>query len=50
MKNAVVGVIVAAALALVVADVSIAGIEAWKIVLAAIGFVLFVGAGRQGVR
>ncbi len=49
MKNALVGVIVAAALAVVAADVSIAGIAAWKIVLAAMGFALFVRGGRSGV-
>ena len=45
MRNAVVGVIVAAALALSLADVSILGIAFWKIALAALGAVIFVATG-----
>jgi hypothetical protein len=46
-RNAVVGVVLAAALALVLSPATIAGIDAWKIVLAAAGAVLFVTAGRS---
>jgi membrane-bound ClpP family serine protease len=46
MRNLVIGLVVAAALALAVSPVRIAGIDAWKIVLAAIGAVLVVTAGR----
>ena len=45
MRNAVIGVIVAATLALVLADVSIFGIAFWKIALAALGGVIFVFTG-----
>jgi len=40
--------IVAAALAAVAAGVEIAGIAVWKILLAAMGFALFVRGGRSG--
>ena len=46
MRNAVFGLVVAGALALIATDASIAGVAAWKIVLAAIGLVLFIRAGR----
>ncbi len=46
MRNAVVGLLVAAAVALVAADVPIFGIEAWKVVLGLFGLWLFVTAGR----
>jgi multisubunit Na+/H+ antiporter MnhC subunit len=46
MRNIVFGALVAAALALILADVSIAGIQAWKIVLAGVGLALFVMGGR----
>ena len=36
----------ALAMALVVSEASFAGVEAWKVVLAAIGFAMFV-AGRR---
>jgi hypothetical protein len=48
MRNIVYGLLVAGALALILADVSIAGIEVWKIILAGIGFALFASAGRRG--
>ena len=41
-----VGVVLAAGLALALSPLTIAGIDAWKIVLAAAGAVLFVTAGR----
>ena len=46
MRNIVYGTLVAGALALILADASIAGIQAWKIVLAGIGLALFVLGGR----
>ena len=46
MRNLLIGAVVAGALALALSPVTIAGIEAWKIVLAAAGLVLFVTAGR----
>jgi membrane-bound ClpP family serine protease len=46
MKNLATGVVIAAALALALSPVTIAGIAAWKIVLAAFGAVLVVTAGR----
>jgi len=46
MRNAVVGLVVATAAALVAADVRIFGIESWKVVLGAFGLWLFVTAGR----
>ena len=46
MKKALLGTIVAAALAVSASDATLFGIDAWKIVLAASGAVLFVsGAG-----
>jgi hypothetical protein len=47
MRNLLIGAVVAAALALALSPVTIAGIDAWKIVLAAAGFVLFATAGRS---
>jgi hypothetical protein len=46
MRNIVLGALVAGALALILADASIAGIQVWKIVLAGIGLALFVMGGR----
>jgi hypothetical protein len=46
VRKAVVGVVVALALAVSASGASIAGIAAWKIVLAAAGAVLFVATGR----
>ena len=46
MRNLLIGSALAGALALAASPVTIAGIDAWKIVLAAVGFVLFVTAGR----
>ena len=46
MRNLVIGVVLAGALALAASPARIAGIDAWKIVLAAAGFVLFATAGR----
>jgi hypothetical protein len=46
MRNLMIGIVLAAALALAVSPVRVAGIDAWKIVLAAIGAVLVVTAGR----
>lgn len=46
MRNFTIGLVVAAALALALSPVTIAGIAAWKIVLAAFGAVLVVTAGR----
>jgi hypothetical protein len=45
MRNLVLGLVLAGALALAASPVTIAGIDAWKIVLAGVGLVLFVTAG-----
>lgn len=50
MRKAVVGVVIAIALAVSVSDASIAGIAAWKIVLAAAGAVIFVATGKGSAR
>jgi hypothetical protein len=47
VRNALAGLGLAAALALAFSDLSIAGIDAWKIVLAVAGFFLFA-MGRGG--
>ena len=47
MKNGAIGLIIAGAIALAMSSVTIAGIAAWKIVLAAVGAVLVVTAGRK---
>lgn len=47
MKNLAMGLVIAVALALAMSPVTIAGIAAWKIVLAAVGAVLVVTAGRN---
>ena len=46
MRNLVFGIVVAGALAMALSPATIAGIAAWKIVLAAFGAVLVVTAGR----
>ena len=48
MKNVAVGLVIAVALALSASPLTIAGIAAWKIVLAAVGAVLVVTANRGG--
>ena len=50
VRKALVGLVVALALAVSASGVSIAGIAAWKIVLAAAGAVLFVATGRGAGR
>jgi len=50
VRKAVIGLVVALALAVSASDASIAGIAAWKIVLAAAGAVLFVATGKSGAR
>ena len=47
MRNAALGLICAAALALALSDVTIFGIAVWKIELAVAGAVLFVTAGKK---
>jgi hypothetical protein len=47
MRNAALGLICAAALALALSDVTIFGIAIWKVELAFLGLVLFVTAGRK---
>jgi hypothetical protein len=47
MRNAVLGLVAAVAVALVAADARIFGIEAWKIVLGLIGLAIFRSAGRD---
>jgi membrane-bound ClpP family serine protease len=47
MRNAALGLICAAALALALSDISLFGIAIWKIELALAGLVLFVTAGKK---
>ena len=47
MRNAVIGLVIAAALALALLPIRIAGIDAWKIVLGIVGAFLVVTAGRD---
>ena len=47
MRNAVLGLICAAALALAMSGFAIAGIAVWKIELAVCGAFLFITAGRK---
>ena len=47
MRNAVLGLICAAALALAMSGFEVAGIAIWKIELAVFGALLFVTAGRK---
>ena len=47
MRNAALGLICAAALALALSDVAVFGIAIWKIELAIAGALLFVTAGRK---
>ena len=47
MRNAVIGLVIAGALALALSPVRIAGIDAWKIVLGIVGAFLVVTAGRE---
>ncbi|HZM58821.1 MAG TPA: hypothetical protein VFB85_03475 [Vicinamibacterales bacterium] len=50
VRKALVGLVVAIAIAVSASGASIAGIAAWKIVLAAAGAVLFVATGRGAGR
>jgi hypothetical protein len=47
MRNAVLGLICAAALALALSDITIFGIAVWKIELAVAGAIVFVTAGKR---
>lgn len=47
MRNAVLGLICAAALALALSDIAIFGIAIWKIELAVAGALLFITAGKK---
>jgi hypothetical protein len=47
MRNTLLGLIVAAVLAVSASGASVFGIAAWKIALAAAGAVLFVATGRK---
>jgi hypothetical protein len=47
MRNAALGLICAAALALALSDFTIFGIAIWKIELAVVGLMLFVTAGKK---
>jgi hypothetical protein len=47
MRNAVLGLVCAAALALALTDLTIVGIAIWKIELAIVGALLFVTAGKK---
>jgi hypothetical protein len=50
MGKVAVGIVVAALLAVSMSDARPFGIDAWKIVLAVFGLVLFVTAGSSGRR
>jgi len=50
VRKAVVGVIAAMAIAVSASNASIAGIAAWKIILAAAGAVIFVATGKGSAR
>lgn len=50
MRKALLGIGVAALLALSMSDARLFGIDVWKIVLAAFGLMLFVTAGSGGRR
>ncbi|HEY9462718.1 MAG TPA: hypothetical protein VIR54_06495 [Vicinamibacterales bacterium] len=47
MRNVILGLICAAALALALSDLAVFGIAIWKIELAIVGMLLFVTAGRK---
>ena len=47
MRNAVLGLICAAALALALSDITIFGIAVWKMELAVAGAIVFVTAGKR---
>ena len=47
MRNAVLGLICAAAIALALSDIAIFGIAIWKIELAVAGALLFITAGKK---
>ena len=48
MRNALIGVLIAGALALSASGATLFGIDAWKIVLAALGAIVFVlGAEKR---
>ena len=47
MRNAVLGLICATALALAISDIAIFGIAMWKIELAIAGALLFITAGKK---
>ncbi len=47
MRNAVLGLVCAAALALALSDLTVFGIAIWKIELAVAGALLFVTAGKK---
>jgi len=50
MRNALLGIVIAAALAVSVSNATLFGIDAWKIVLAGFGLVVFVVGGSGGRR
>jgi len=47
MRNAILGLICAAALALALSDITVFGIAIWKIELALAGLILYVSAGNR---
>jgi hypothetical protein len=47
MRNVLIGLVIAVGLALAASPVTVAGIAAWKIVLAVFGAFLFVTAGTR---
>ena len=50
MRNALLGIVVAAALAVSASNATLFSIDAWKIVLAGFGLVVFVVGGSGGRR
>ena len=50
MQKALAGMVVAAALAVSASGATLFGIDAWKIVLAAAGAVIFVIGGTRGTK
>jgi hypothetical protein len=46
VRKIVAGAVVAACLSLVMSRATIGGIDAWKIVLAGVGFLIFAAGGR----
>lgn len=50
MRNALIGIVVAFAVAISASGATLFGIDAWKIVLAAVGAIVFVLGAEKGRR